>query len=299
MELRALRYFLAVAEELHFGRAANRVGVTQPSLSQQIARLEAELDAALFTRSSRQVRLTPAGAAFLPGARRALIDAERAAHAARGAAEGLSGELIIGAIGSALNGVLPPLIRAFAAQSPGITLDVRQLDTAEQLAALQDNRLDIGFIRAAQPLPGIILATLAHEPLVAVLPAHHPLSALEHVPLTALAKEPFILWHRQASVGFHDEFVAACNARGFNPQAQYEARGAETLLGLVAAGLGVSVQPKPYENLRRTGVAFRPLTAPAITSQLQLATRRGDTSPPLQRFLTLAAPDTTGETTPT
>jgi DNA-binding transcriptional LysR family regulator len=174
MELRALRYFLAVAEELHFRRAANRVGVTQPSLSQQIARLETELDAALFTRSSRQVRLTPAGAAFLRGARRALIDAERAAHAARGAADGLSGELIIGALGSALNGVLPPLIRAFAAQSPGITLDVRQLDTAEQLAALQDHRLDIGFIRAAQPLPGIILATLAHEPLVAVLPDHHP-----------------------------------------------------------------------------------------------------------------------------
>jgi len=287
MELRALRCFLAVAEELHFGRAADRIGVTQPSLSQQIARLERELDTLLFTRTSRQVRLTAAGAALAPGARRALTEAERAGHAAREAATGASGELVIGAIGSALNGVLPLLVRAFAARSPGVAVDFRQLDTAEQLAALQDHRLDAGFIRSAEPLPGLAITALLSEPLVAVLPAEHPLAALAQVPLAALAAEPFVLWPRQASIGFHDELIAACRQLGFSPQLRYEARGAETLLALIAAGLGVSVQPEPYRNLARAGVAFRPLANPAPASVLQLATRRGDGSPVLQRFLTV------------
>jgi len=285
MELRALRYFLAVAEELHFGRAADRVGVTQPSLSQQIARLEADLEATLFIRTSRRVSLTPAGAALIPGARRAVIEADRGAHAAREAASGGAGELAIGALGSALNGLLPAVLRAFADTSPGVVIDIRQLDTAEQLAALHDHRLDVGFIRSAQPAPGLQITTLIQEPFVVVLPAKHPLAALGEVSLLALADQPFVLWPRQASVDFYDELIAACRALGFSPDVRFESRGAETMLALVAAGLGVSIQPEPYRNLARGGVAFRPLQGRPLTTALQVATRQGDTSPVLRRFL--------------
>ncbi|MBA3408378.1 MAG: LysR family transcriptional regulator [Solirubrobacterales bacterium] len=295
MELRALRSFLAVAEELHFGRAAERVGVSQPSLSQHIARLEAELGTALFQRTSRRVRLTPAGAALVPGARRALIEVQRGARAARDAAGGSTGELVIGALGSALNGMLPALVRVFTAQAPDVAIDIRQLDTAEQLAALQDRRLDVGFIRSAEPTPGLVVTSVAEEPLVAVLPADHPLAAGATVALEALADQPFVLWPRQASVGFYDEVITACRHAGFSPHIKFEGRGAETLLGLVAAGLGVSIQPEPYRNLARTGVAFRPLAAPAPTTTLQVAHRRGDLAPVVRRFLAIVDALVTGD----
>ena len=295
MELRALRSFLAVAEELHFGRAAERVGVSQPSLSQHIARLEAELETALFQRTSRRVRLTPAGAALVPGARRALIEVQRGARAARDAAGGSTGELVIGALGSALNGMLPALVRVFTAQAPDVAIDIRQLDTAEQLAALQDRRLDVGFTRSAEPALGLVVTSVAEEPLVAVLPADHPLAAGATVALEALADQPFVLWPRQTSVGFYDEVITACRHAGFSPHIKFEGRGAETLLGLVAAGLGVSIQPEPYRNLARTGVAFRPLAAPAPTTTLQVAHRRGDPAPVVRRFLAIVDALVTGD----
>ncbi len=274
-----------MAEELHFGRAADRVRRSQPSLSQQIARLEAELGTALFERTSRRVQLTSAGAAFLPGARRALIEASRAARDARDAANGGTGELVIGALGSALNGVLPPLVRAFAAQSPNVKVDIRQLDTARQLVALHDRRLDIGFVRSAQPGPDIVITPMEEEPLIALLPADHRLAANAEVPLAALADEPFVLWPRQASTGFYDEVIASCRRLGFSPHIRFEAQGAETLLGLIAAGLGVSVQPQSYQNLGRAGVAFRPLSGPIPTTALQVAHRRNNPAPVLHRFL--------------
>lgn len=239
----------------------------------------------MFTRTSRRVSLTPAGVALIPGARRAVIEVDRAAQAAREAAGGGAGDLAIGALGSALNGVLPSLLRAFAAHSPNVAIDIRQLDTAEQLAALHDRRLDVGFIRSAHPAHGLQITTLIHEPLVAVLPAEHPLAALQEVPLHALAAEPFVLWPRQASVDFYDELIAACRALGFSPEVRFESRGAETLLALIAAELGVSIQPEPYRNLARAGVAFRPLAGRPPTTALQVATRQGDSSPVLHRFL--------------
>jgi len=286
MELRDLRSFLAVAEELHFGRAADRMRVTQPSLSQRIARLEAELGALLFERTSRRVQLTASGTAFLPGARSALVEASRAARAVRDAANGGTGEVVIGALGSALNGVLPPLVRAFLAQNPDVQVDIRQLDTARQLVALHDRRLDVGFVRSAQPAPEIIVTSLDEEPLVAVLPADHLLAANSEVPLAALADEPFVFWPRQVSVGFYDEVIADCQRLGFSPHIRLEAHGAETLLGLVAAGLGVSVQPHSYRNLGRAGVVFRPLSDSVLTTTLQVAHHRDNPSPVLQRFLT-------------
>ncbi len=285
MELRDLRAFLAVAEELHFGRAADRVQVTQPSLSQRIARLETELDAVLFERTSRRVQLTASGAAFLPGARSALFETSRAARAVREAANGITGELVIGALGSALNGVLPPLVRAFVAQSPKVKVDIRQLDTARQLAALRDRHLDVGFVRSAQPALAVVVTSIEEEPMVAVLPADHPCAAHSEVPLAALADEPFVFWPRDVSVGFYDEVIAACRRLGFSPHIRFEAHGAETLLGLIAAGLGVSVQPQSYRNLGRAGVVFRPLSDSLLTTTLQVAHRRDDPSPVLQRFL--------------
>lgn len=290
---RGLRAFLAVAEELHFGRAADRMGVAQPSLSQQVARLEADIGAVLFERTSRRVQLTSAGAAFLPGARRAVIEAERAARAARDAASGGAGELVIGAIGSALNGILPGLVRAFLGSSRHVRIDIRQLDTVDQLAALLDRRLDVGFVRSAQPTGALIITSVDEEPFVAVLPADHRLAAQAEIALSALAGDPFVLWPRRASTGFYDEVIALCRQQGFSPQMQCEAAGAETLLGLIAAGIGVSIQPASYANLGRAGVVFRPLTGPAPTSTLQIAHRRGNSSPVLMNFLSVVAEHTT------
>lgn len=287
MGLKRLHSFLVLAEELHFGRAADRIGVTQPSLSQQIARLEADLGAVLFERTSRRVQLTPAGTAFLPGARRAVIEAQRAARAARDAASGGAGELLIGTIGSALNGILPGLLREFTGSNRQVRIDIRQLDTADQLTALLDRRLDVGFVRSAQPTAALTVLPIDEEPFVAVLPADHRLAAQAELALGELAGEPFVLWPRRASTGFYDAVIAMCAEHGFSPRVHWEAAGAETLLGLIAAGVGVSIQPASYANLGRAGVVFRPLAGSVATSTLQVAHRRGAPDPVLARFLSV------------
>ncbi len=166
-----------------------------------------------------------------------------------------------------------------------MAIDFRQLDTAEQLRTLADHRIDVGFIRAAQPVAGVTITTITQEPLIALLPSDHPLASLAEVPLAALAAEPFVLWPRHVSVGFYVELIGACRHLGFSPHVRFECRGAETLLALIAAGLGVSVQPEPYRNLARTGIAFRRLTGDAPSTALQTAIRRSDASPILHLFL--------------
>lgn len=287
MELRHLRYFLAVAEEMHFGRAAARLAMAQPPLSQQIRQLEEELGVALFRRTRRRVALTEAGEAFLVGARRALAEVERAAVAARRAARGETGHLAIGFVGSATYELLPSLLRLLRSRYPDIALSLREMTTAQQATALAAGEIDLGFLRP--PLEGddLDMATVREERLVAVLPAGHRLAgSTEPLDLAELAREAFVLFPAAQGQGLYSQIVEACRQAGFYPRVVQEAVQMDTLLALVAGSVGVTLAPSSLEALARPGVTYRPVAhSPAL--QLAAAWRRGDDRPPLRRVLEL------------
>ncbi len=290
MELRHLRYFVAVAEELHFGRAARRLHIAQPPLSQQIRRLEAELGTPLLERSRRHVALTAAGAALLPHARRTLQVAEQGAEAARRAARGETGSIAVGFVGSAMAGPLPDVVRAFRAACPGVEVALRQMTTAAQAAALRAGELDLGCLRPPLRDAGIAVAPILTEALVVALPAGHAAASGEGVDLAALAGEPFIMPPRQEGEAFADHLLAACAAAGFQPNVAQTATEMSTVLGLVAAGLGVALVPASLASVPRPGVAFRPAEtpAPAPALTLALAWLPANLSPAADRFLATA-----------
>lgn len=282
-ELRVLRYFVAVAEELHFGRAAERMLVTQPALSRQIAELEAQLGVALLVRTSRSVRLTDAGAALLVEARRALAQAERAVEAAHRAGRGEVGRVRVGFLASACNSVLPPAVAVFRARYPTVTLDLEGLLDGEQLRRLAEGELDVGFVRAAPGDPALLSEVVLSEPLAAVLPADHRLAGAATLELSALADEAFILWPRADATESYDTLLSACRQAGFSPRIALHLVDASAILGMVAAGLGVSVLAHSYKVLGREGVRFVPL--PALTSSLRVVWSLDQLTPPLRRFL--------------
>jgi DNA-binding transcriptional LysR family regulator len=225
--------------------------------------------AALFARTSRRVALTPAGEAFVPQARRVLADLERAVVQCRAVAAGGVGHLRIGSIGAALNSVTPGLVRGLVDQVPGLAVQLTQLDTPPQLAALRAGEIDLGVVRAAGPAAGVQMADLFSEPMVLAVPAAHPLAAADAVSADDLRTEPIIAWPRVTSPLFHDQILAYCADAGFTPRVAMEGAEIETQLGLVSAGLGVSPQPATFANLRRRGVVFTPLRgAPSTTVQL-------------------------------
>jgi DNA-binding transcriptional LysR family regulator len=285
VELRQLRYFVAVAEELHFGRAAARVGIAQPPLSQQIQRLERELGVLLFTRTNRRVALTPAGRIFLDEARNTLAQAERAVDLVQRAGRGEAGKLAVGFVGSACYGLLPRVLRAFRAGYPGVELALHELSSARQAVALREGRIDVGFVRPTLNEPALRFETILREPLMAVLPEAHPLARLERVPLESLAGEGFVIFPRQLGPGLFARIVAACGRAGFAPEIVQEAVEQTTIVSLVAVGMGVSLLPASIEYLRWPGVACRPLTEGTPDIEMALAWRGGDTSPVLGCFL--------------
>jgi DNA-binding transcriptional LysR family regulator len=289
MELHHLRYFVAVAEELHFGRAARRLRMAQPPLSQQIRRLEEEVGARLLDRSRRHVALTAAGAAFLVHARRAVAEAEVAAEDARRAARGEIGRLAVGFVGSAMAGPLPAILRAFRAASPDVELSLTQLTTSRQLEALRAGSCDVGCLHPPVG-EGLMVQPLLVEPLVAAVPAEHPLAAAGEVDLADLAQEPFIVPPREEGAAFHDEVVAACARAGFHPRTAQGATEMATIIGLVAAGAGVALVPAVFGQMHREGVVCRPLRwgAERPVVRLALAWRADRESPLLRRFLAVA-----------
>lgn len=288
LELRQLHVFLAAAKELHFSRAAQRLHVSQPALSQQIRVLERNLGATLFSRSSRMVELTPAGTALLEAAPRVLFEAERAQQRVREAANGTVGRLVIASVGTALASITPPVLRAMRLRFPELRLEISQMDTAAQLTALGDHRIDVGLVRG--PVTGPLLTTerLVEEPLLVALPADHPLTELEYIPPKALTDEPFVLWPRALGIEFFDTIISYCRRNGFSPRIELEGNDIETQLGLVAAGLGVSLQPAYYTNLRRVGVEFRPLQGDTPKIELRIAWRTEDRSPAVAHFVSTA-----------
>ena len=244
MELRHLRYFVAVAEERHFGRAATRLHIAQPPLSRQIRALEAELGEPLLYRTTRSVELSPAGEVLLERARDILAAVDSAVDDTRRAARGEYGRLAIGFTGSTTYATLPALAAALRRALPGVVLDLRgELLTPAQVARLLDGTLDLGLLRPPVPGRELVTEVLRSEPLLAVLPAAHPLAARTTVPLEELREEPFVTYPSHFRSVVHDAVEDACAAHGFKPVAAHEVAETATLVSFVAAGLGVSLVP--------------------------------------------------------
>jgi DNA-binding transcriptional LysR family regulator len=285
-ELRHLRYFVAVAEELHFRRAAERLHISQPPLSQQIRQLEEAVGATLLVRNQRRVELTAAGAAYYARARDILDAVEDAAREARRVQRGEVGRLDVGFVGSALYSVVPDILRAFRARHPDVGLRLRELGTAEQLRRLEDGRLDIGFVRAPGGRPGLSIETVLREPVVAALPDGHRLAAAERVRVEELAGEPLVLLTRAGAPGLRAALAPLID--GFAEEAIVQEVGEmQTLIGLVAAGVGLSLVPESVRALARSGVVYRPLAGDPPRVALSAAWRTGDESPVLAAFLEL------------
>ena len=288
MELRHLRYFVAVAEECHFGRAAQRLHMAQPPLSQQIKQLEAELGVQLLTRSTRRVDLTPAGAQYLERARSILANVDAARDEAQLIRDGRMGRVTIGFTGSATYELLPGMSRKLRTELPGLELDLRgELLTPSQVAGLVDGTLDIGFLRPPVQVPEVEVHPLRREPLVVVLPETHAQAGQAGWRLADLAEEPFITYPSQHRSVVHDAVLDACQTAGFTPRAT-EVAETSTLVSFVAAGLGVALVPESVQHLRITGAVYRPLADTSPTVELAVATRRGETSPAVRQVLAVA-----------
>jgi DNA-binding transcriptional LysR family regulator len=286
MELRHLRYFVAVAEARHFGRAAERLHMAQPPLSQAIRQLEADLGAELLTRTTRRVGLTEAGEVFHDDALRILSSVDDTARRVRRIAEGAHGLVRIGLTGSASYAHLPRIAGIIRRELPGVALEVHaEMLTPAQESALLESSLDIGVLRPPTREAGITHRTLAREPLVAALPAGHRLAAEPAVDVADLAAEPFVLYSAAAGSVVNDAVVRSCLAVGFYPRRAEEVGETSTLLGLVAGGLGVALVPESVRAVSLEGVVLAPVRDPQ-TVDLALAWRADDPSPLVANLLT-------------
>ena len=262
MELRHLRYFLTLADELHFGRAAQRLAISQPPLSVAIQQLEAEVGAPLFMRNSRGVQLTAAGQALVPAAQAAIDGAAQALHAARDAASGQVGRLSVGFAGTMLYRGLPQMLRRFQAEHARLQLTLRELSSSEQLVELQHARLDAGFAHVAHAPAGLAAQLVSSQPFVACVPAVHALARKRTLPLDALAPEPLALVSRSVSPDYHARIVAACQAAGFTPQPLHEMQHWLSVVSLVSQGLAVALVPAALQQAQLAGAAFVPVKDP-------------------------------------
>jgi DNA-binding transcriptional LysR family regulator len=289
MELRHLRYFVAVAEEGHVTRAAERLGMQQPPLSQQIQALERELAVQLFRRKPRGVELTDAGHALLDDARAILAHVDHAFATTRRTARGEQGRIAIGFTSSApFHPFVPRVIRAFREAYPLVALTLDESGTTELIDDLRNERVDAAFIRTpvADPM-GITVNPLLEEAMLVALPATHALAASDtELQLASLAAETFIVYRRPSGPGLYDAIFAACHAAGFSPIVGQEAPRIVSTLNLVAAGLGIAVVPASLARMQMDGVIYRPLRSSGQPrAPLLLATRRGDTGAVVRRFL--------------
>ncbi len=286
MELRHLRYFVAVAEERHFGRAAERLHIAQPPLSQQIRRLETELGVTLLHRTTRSVALAPAGEVLLAQAKEILAAVDGAVEDTRRAARGELGHLAIGFTGSATYAMLPRLAAALRRALPGVVLDLRgELLTPAQVASLLDGSLDLGVLRPPVRERALCVEVDRSDPLIAVLPEGHRLAAADAVPLEELADEPFVVYPSHFRSVTHDAVEETCAAHGFLPRVALEVSETATLVSFVAAGVGVSLVPGSVRHMTVEGAVYRPLAGDAATVELALAWRRDNVTPMLERAL--------------
>jgi DNA-binding transcriptional LysR family regulator len=291
IDLRLLRYFVVVAEEGHLTKAAQRIGIQQPPLSQQIRALEKELGVTLFRRLPRGMELTESGHALLVDARIILDQVNTTIEGVRRISQGELGRIAVGFTESAsLHPFIPAVIRAFRQVSPGVTLAVEESNTSDLVEALRQNRVDVAFIRS--PIgnaAGLKMETMLVEEMIVALPATHPLAQNKRrksLPLTALAEESFILNRRPSGPGLYDTVIAACRVAGFSPKVKLEARKNLSTLSLVAAGLGISIVPASIRHVKLEEVVYLNIDyAPGLRAPLHLAYRDIPQSGAVERMI--------------
>jgi DNA-binding transcriptional LysR family regulator len=285
MELRHLRYFMAVAEELNFGRAAKRLHISQPPLTRQIQDLERELGAKLFQRSKRRIQLTEAGRALFVEAQSMLDQADRIQSVVERAGRGETGRLAIGFVNSAIYEKLPDALRAFRSRYPDVELVLREINSGEQVEALREKRIQIGFARGAVQDNDLKSVIIQNEPLVAVLPFDHKLAQEREISIDRLSGDPFILYPRTSRPNFADQILQICVQAGFVPNVVQEAVETQTAMSLVAAGIGVTLAPQSVARLNWPDVTCMPIAPPAPHSNLSALYRSDDESLVSKAFL--------------
>ncbi|WP_161881630.1 LysR family transcriptional regulator [Deinococcus alpinitundrae] len=287
MELRHLRHFVALAEEEHFGRAAERVFVVQQALSNSIKNLEDEVGVPLVLRTTRRVQLTPAGREFLEAARATLEQADKVIERARRAARGEVGRLTLGFVSGMVFGGLPEVVRTFRERYPNVSVDLQELTAQEQEAGLRSAQLDIGLMLLPVRDPGFVAEALWRQPLVAALPSAHPLTLKAQLQIADFAQEPFVFFPRQIRATYFDQVMRWCASAGFAPRIVQEAIEVPTLLSLVAAGLGIFLPIHFFERVSLPGVTYRPVQGAPIVDIVAVR-RRHDDNPVVRAFLAVA-----------
>lgn len=287
MEFRHLRYFLVLADELHFGRAARRLAISQPPLSLNIQQLEASVGARLFERDSKGVRLTAAGRAFREAATALLAQAEQARLQAREIAAGAVGRLHVGFVGSMLYRGLPQQLQRFETDQPGIHVALTELNSQEQIDALLHGQLDVGFIHTGRVPDELVARRVHREPFVCCMPQGHPLAEQPALALAALRDEPFVLFSRQASPDYYARIFDMCAAEGFYPRIRHEVRHWLSVVSLVSQGMGVAVVPAALQRSALAGAVFRPLQDAGVPSEVYCVWKAAPDHPARDRFVAI------------
>jgi DNA-binding transcriptional LysR family regulator len=285
MELRQLRYFLAVAEDLHFTHAAERLHVAQPALSQQISQLEREVGVKLLERTSRHVVLTSAGEVFRRRASIAIEQLERAAADAGTIGRGEAGLISLGFISAAVVQILPVMLRWFRHEIPAALIDLRELEPSDQIESIRQRHLDIGLLHGSIQAPELATMVVAREKLVVALPESHPAACKEQIELKSLSKETIFLPRRHAFPGYYELVIHACQREGFEPACLQPTNLLQTAVALVAGELGVALVPESFRcNLPVRGVVYRPIAEPAPVAEMIAVWREDNESPLLAMF---------------
>lgn len=283
--MRHIRYFTAVAEELHFRRAAERLNIAQPALSRAIAHLESQIGVRLLERTNRQVSLTPAGSVFLKGCRSTLSNLTVTIDQARKAQQGESGHLVIGYTDFAISGELPQILQAFLARYPDVTVEPTHGFTSDQLAGLEAGTLDFGFLTGPTEQNGIASRTVQVDRLVVVLYESHPLAARETISIHDLAEEGFILGMPEGWMHFHNHLYTLCQSAGFEPTVVQRAFNSEGIFGLIACRMGITILTECAENYIRKGLVIRPLIDSAVVVPTEAAWSTGTLTPVKRSFI--------------
>lgn len=289
MKTHLLRYFVVLAEELHFGRAAQRLCITQPPLSMALKTLEQDLGAVLMERDAKNVRLTPAGEAFLHEARKVLAQLQHAAEVVRGVAQGLQGRLDIGITGSMVYRHVPGFCRAFRAERPLVELCLREMSTREQLQAIASGQIDCGFLNIGTPPDGMRTLSIGEEPFVCCLPSEHALAGQAEIDLRALAQDTFVMFAREVAPANYDNVIACLHQAGIHPHTRHAARQWLTVMALVSAGQGVALVPACMQTVGMNGVRFAALQGSKVTTPAVLAWRSDRASAVLEAFVASVA----------
>ena len=287
MEFRHLTTFVSVATYLHFGYAAKALGIAQPHVSRLVQQLEDELGVRLFYRNKRNVRLTETGELFLDEAKSLLRNAELARQRVQQSAEGKRGRLTVSLVQSAMLGVLPKILNRFHAEFPDVTLSALELSAIREVDALRDRLTDVVFTHPPVSNSDIYMSlSLEEEPLWVVLPKHHPFARREHIDLTDLADEAWVMFPRDDGTDIYDRIIALCQKVGYSPKIVQEARSVQMRVGLVAAGFGVHLVQESWQTMPHPGVVYRPVH-PTDTIGLSCYWRKIDANPVLKRFLAI------------